>query len=346
MSIKILLDPGHFGKVNPYYVLRPAIDYSEAEMTWKLHQYLKAELESYGFEVGVTRTDPNKDLDVVLRGKMAKGYDLFLSLHSNACGTPSVNRAVMCCYQDLTGTDIDDKSKAIGITLGETIQKTMGLTGYQIYQRKISSDRDGDGELNDEYYGVLYGARLQKVPAVIVEHSFHTNPEAAKWLYNEANLKKLAENEAKALAEYYSLNKRLIGDVNNDRETNSLDASLILKYDAGLINLNDEDLKAGDVNQDGETNSLDASLILKHDAGLIDITEQKPKEEAKKEEPKDNSYMVMVTVAALNIRSGPSAKCKVVGVAKKNEKYKILEEKNGWGRHDKGWFGLSYTKKV
>ena len=312
MSIKILLDPGHYAKVNPYYVLRPAINYSEAEMTWKLHQYLKAELESYGFEVGVTRTDPNKDLDVVLRGKMAKEYDLFLSLHSNACDTPSVNRAVMCCYQDLDNTDIDDKSKAIGTLLGKTIQKVMGLTGYQIYQRKISSDRDGDGKLNDEYYGVLYGARLQKVPAVIVEHSFHTNPEAAKWLYDEANLKKLAENEAKALAEYYGLNKRLIGDVNND----------------------------------GEISSLDASLILKHDAGLIDITEQKPKEEVKKEEPKDNSYMVMVTAAALNIRSGPSNNYKVVGIAKKNEKYKILEEKNGWGRHDKGWFGLSYTKKI
>jgi hypothetical protein len=65
-----------------------------------------------------------------------------------------------------------------------------------------------------------------------------------------------------------------------------------------------------------------------------------------KEEPKDNSYMVMVTAAALNIRSGPSTNYKVVGIAKKNEKYKILEEKNGWGRHDKGWFGLSYTKKV
>lgn len=262
---RILIDPGHYGKCNQYTILLPT-KYSEAEMNWKLSNYQKSELEALGFEVDLTRSDPNKDVDVVTRGKMAKGYDLLLSNHSNACNTESVNRAVMCCYQDLKNSDIDDVSVDVGHILGQTIKKVMGLTGYQIYRRKASSDRDRDGILNDEYYGILYGARLVGTPAVIVEHSFHTNKKAAKWLYSTSNLKKLAKAEAKALAEYYNMIE--IGDVNGDGTVDSLDAVEILKYDAGIKDLTPEQKSVADYNKDGSIDSLDAVKILKHDAGL------------------------------------------------------------------------------
>ena len=60
------------------------------------------------------------------------------------------------------------------------------------------------------------------------------------------------------------------GDVNGDGEVDSLDAVSALKYDAGMIDLDDAQLAAADVNGDGEVNSLDGSLIFKYDAGLID----------------------------------------------------------------------------
>ncbi|MBQ7646252.1 MAG: hypothetical protein IJS94_03180 [Clostridia bacterium] len=60
------------------------------------------------------------------------------------------------------------------------------------------------------------------------------------------------------------------GDINGDGEVDSLDAVAALKYDAGMINLDDAQLLAADVNGDGEVNSLDGSLIFKYDAGLID----------------------------------------------------------------------------
>ena len=59
----------------------------------------------------------------------------------------------------------------------------------------------------------------------------------------------------------------VLGDVNNDGKINSQDASLTLRYAAGLV----EELKtvAADVNADGKVNSQDASLILRYAAGLI-----------------------------------------------------------------------------
>jgi peptidoglycan hydrolase-like protein with peptidoglycan-binding domain len=52
---------------------------------------------------------------------------------------------------------------------------------------------------------MLYGAHQAGTPGVIVEHSFHTNPDAAAWLLDDDNLRRLAEAEADALAEYYGM---------------------------------------------------------------------------------------------------------------------------------------------
>ena len=57
-----------------------------------------------------------------------------------------------------------------------------------------------------EYYGVLRGARAAGVPVyLLVEHSFHTNTAAAKWLSVDENLNRLAEAEADLLAGYFNV---------------------------------------------------------------------------------------------------------------------------------------------
>lgn len=58
------------------------------------------------------------------------------------------------------------------------------------------------------------------------------------------------------------------GDVNRDRKTDAMDAALVLRYDAGLID--GIDFRLGDVNADGELDNLDASIILQIDAGVIE----------------------------------------------------------------------------
>ena len=55
-------------------------------MTWKLHNYLKKELEAFGIGVVTTRTNQNTDRALYERGAASKGCNLFISVHSNAVG--------------------------------------------------------------------------------------------------------------------------------------------------------------------------------------------------------------------------------------------------------------------
>ena len=73
--------------------------------------------------------------------------------------------------------------------------------------RTSGTDRDGNGKKDDDYYGVLHGAHAIGTCAIILEHSFHTNTRAAKWLLEDSNLEKLAKEEAKVIANYYGLKK-------------------------------------------------------------------------------------------------------------------------------------------
>ena len=60
-----------------------------------------------------------------------------------------------------------------------------------------------------------------------------------------------------------------LGDVNGDGDVDFADAILTLKYDAGLKELEENQLLLGDVNGDGDVDFSDAILIIKYDAGLI-----------------------------------------------------------------------------
>lgn len=59
------------------------------------------------------------------------------------------------------------------------------------------------------------------------------------------------------------------GDANGDGKINATDASMILRYAAGLLEDASFDRTAADVNGDGTVNATDASLILRYAAGLI-----------------------------------------------------------------------------
>lgn len=59
------------------------------------------------------------------------------------------------------------------------------------------------------------------------------------------------------------------GDVSCDGRTNSVDAALILQYDAGLTT-SFRCPDSADVNADGSVNGLDAAVVLRLEAGLID----------------------------------------------------------------------------
>lgn len=192
MSKKICLDAGHVGsKYNQSPVVKT---YYESAMVWALHLKLKAQLEARGFQVVTTRASIDTDLGVYERGTASKGCDVFISLHSNACGTESVDYPVVYrAYDNKNNVD------TLALKLTKKVGELMGTTqAGRTATRKNSS--------GGEYYGVLRGARAVGTPYyMLIEHSFHTNTKATKWLSKDANLDKLAVAEADILAEFFGM---------------------------------------------------------------------------------------------------------------------------------------------
>lgn len=181
---KVCLDAGHYGNYNAGAVK----GYYESVRMWKLTELLAKELTARGITVIKTRSNQATDLALTSRGRKAKGCDLFISMHSNAASVDSVDYPV--AYVPLNGT-----GTAIGQKLADIVADVMGTV-----QKGRTATRKGS--TGADYYGVIRGAVSVGVPGIILEHSFHTNPKAAAWLMNDANLSKLAKAEADCIAEW------------------------------------------------------------------------------------------------------------------------------------------------
>ncbi len=275
MAIKIMLDAGHYGLYNRSPVVP---EYWESQAMWKLHFMLKAELEKYGFEVSETRTEQEVDLEVTRRGRLAKDYNLLISLHSNAASTESVDRPVGIYQVQQENSTIAKASMEVAELLAKTVATVMDTNDPpKQYERLSSSDRNKDGVLNDNYYGILHGAWMVETAAVILEHSFHTNKRAAEWLLDDANLQQLAVAEARELAHYYGMlpGQRLKGDVNGDGKINSLDYLMAKRIFLGTYEPTAEQFWAADVDGDGFVGARDYLEIKRHALGSHTITQPK-----------------------------------------------------------------------
>ena len=215
MGVKICIDAGHYGKYNR----SPAIpEYYESDMVWKLHLLQKQYLEEYeGVTVITTRGNQATDKGLYDRGACSRGCDLFISDHSNAVGSgvnDSVDYVAVYHLTEDSTTRADDISKEIASRLAPVIANVMGTSqGGRIVTRRSDNDRNGDGMLNDNYYGVLHGARMVNTPGLIIEHSFHTNTRMTRWLLDDGNLARLARVEADTLAAYFGLKKKGVASV-------------------------------------------------------------------------------------------------------------------------------------
>ncbi len=261
MKPRIMLDPGHYGKYNRSPIVP---EYYESDFAWDFHLLLKAELEKRGCIVGVTRDDKNKDLEVTKRGSLGEGYHLLLSLHSNASSNPNKDRTAVY-YQVQTGDKHEQVSLDIASSLAPAVNAVMECEGdWKVDAVLSSKDRDGDG-YKDDYYGVLRGASFAGCPAVIIEHSYHTNERATRWLMDEDNLKLLAEIEADAIVEFFGgATDYEKGDINRSGNVDYVDAMLMKRAVMGTCELNEEQKEIADMNGDGEVDYKDY-MNLKRD---------------------------------------------------------------------------------
>ena len=196
-KIKVCLDAGHVGsKYNQSPVVK---SYYESAMVWKLHLLLKDELEKRGFEVITTRPDIDTDLTVYNRGAAAKGCDVFLSLHSNACSTANEGWEAIDYPVTYRAHDNANNVDTLALALAKKVGELMGT-------RQAGRTATRKNDAGGEYYGVLRGARAVGVPYyMLLEHSFHTNTAATNWLLKDANLATLAVAEAEIMAQHFGV---------------------------------------------------------------------------------------------------------------------------------------------
>ncbi len=196
-AIFIMLDAGHFENYNHSPVLS---SYYEGNTMWVYHKYLEQSLELYtNIIVDTTRVNNSRAIGEALlpsqRGAMGAGYDLVLSVHSNAASTSSADHPVAIYTLDPRYSSV---SKTLGLKLATKVAEIMKTyQGPEVYSKAQSDGRD--------WYGINRGATDVGVPSIILEHSFHTNYRATVWLSSDANLRTLAVAEAKVIADYYGI---------------------------------------------------------------------------------------------------------------------------------------------
>ena len=182
MAIKVMIDPGH----GPGSKNRGPTGYYEYQGMWALSNHLKVALERCGIQVGLTRKE-NEVPSLAERGKAAKGYDLFISEHSNA-----YNGSVRGCEVFYSKLRPGDKKHAAA--LSKAAATLMGNHDRGPKTKNYSKDPSLD------YSGVIRNAAAVGVPHIfLAESGFHDNPTDEAWLKKDSNLQALAEAQAEVI---------------------------------------------------------------------------------------------------------------------------------------------------
>ena len=189
--MKICLDPGHYGKYNSGIIK----GYYESEMNLKLAYKLKEKLEKYGAKVFLTRTG-TEDLSLYSRGQVAvkNDCDVFFSIHSNARSGDETHRGVVVYY-----SIFQPEHKGLMEELGRAAAEAMGSIFQGALTRK---GNNGNWDYNTVIKSAVDGGVSM---AFLLEHGYHTNREDCAALMQDEVLEKIAEAEARILAEHFGL---------------------------------------------------------------------------------------------------------------------------------------------
>ena len=209
-GVTICLDPGHGGNdsgaigVNNVY---------EKNLTLKIAQYCKQELEKYNCKVVMTRTgDTNPSLEERADYAKAQGAKYLISIHLNsATGGGAVGAEV---YYPNTHWRPD--ISANGKNVAQAIQSqlvSLGLYDRGIKFRTIDTNiypdpfRYDDGSVAD-YYGIIRNAKYNGLTGLIIEHCFINNAsDYNNYLSTDAKLQQLGVADANGIVSALGLTK-------------------------------------------------------------------------------------------------------------------------------------------
>lgn len=186
MSVLICIDPGHGGKDSG----AGGFGIYEKNVVLALAKKVSAELSKYdGVSVMFTRTD-DRFIELSQRANLAnaKGADYFISLHNNSAPSAEAHGFESYIYTKPSKASIDRQN-----IMHSHVMKY--LSKYGIFDR-------GKKRAN---FAVV---RETKMPAILLENLFISNPKENKLLKDDAFLNGLAQAIAEGVADIFNLKRK------------------------------------------------------------------------------------------------------------------------------------------
>lgn len=209
-GVTICLDPGHGGNdsgaigVNNVY---------EKNLTLKIAQYCKQELEKYNCHVVMTRTgDTNPSLEERADYAKSQGAQYLISIHLNSAAGGGAVGAEVYYPNTHWRPNISQNGKNVAQAIQSQLV-SLGLYDRGIKFRTIDTNiypdpfRYDDSSVAD-YYGIIRNAKYNGLTELIIEHCFINNvSDYNNYLNSDAKLQKLGVADANGIVSALGLTK-------------------------------------------------------------------------------------------------------------------------------------------
>lgn len=165
---------------------------NEYEINLEVSKKLKKELEDRGYKVVMTRTTHNVRISNIQRAGIANkaGADICVRIHANDIDGASSMNGVFC-YAAATGNPwVSAKSVRRGQSLAN-------------YLRKFQAAATGQNQQPNIYTNDMTGINWAKMPCVIVEMGFMSNPSEDVKMAKSSFQKKIAKGLANGIDAYF-----------------------------------------------------------------------------------------------------------------------------------------------
>lgn len=209
-GVTICLDPGHGGNDSGAVGVNNAY---EKDLTLKIAQYCKQELEKYDCNVVMTRTgDTNPSLEDRANYAKSHGAQYLISIHLNSGSGYAVGAEV---YYPNTNwrPDISQNGKNVAQAIQNQLV-SIGIHDRGIKFRTIDTNqypdpfRYDDGSVAD-YYGIIRNAKYNGLTGLIIEHCFiNSVSDYNNYLNSDAKLQKLGVADANGIVSALGLSKK------------------------------------------------------------------------------------------------------------------------------------------
>lgn len=193
----ICLDPGHGGRDTG------EADHNNYEKQYTLLLALDLEplLKSDGFNVVMTRAT-DKAVELAERPLIAsrQGADLFVSMHYNSAESDLAGASVYCLTPaGMNSSDVGGGKSPQSAEPANAVDDRNALLAYEVQRSIIRGLRLEDRGMKRSRFQVLREARM---PAILIEGGFMSQPADARKIYDPAFRKRMARAIADGILAY------------------------------------------------------------------------------------------------------------------------------------------------